>query len=167
MKTVQATFAKSTLVALFAGATIVAAAAYAMPEPALSGEPRCEQRGEQIQSRMEQRKQRMTELKEKLKLTPSQEVAWNKFAESAQPGKRHAGMDRQAMREEFQKLNTIERMERIQAMKEMRHARMAKRTESIKEFYTQLTPEQQKVFDAELMNRRHDRMRHHHHRFQS
>lgn len=166
MKTVQGAFAKRVLVGLIAGGTILAAAAYAMPDVPGSGNPRCEQRGQQIQSRIEQRKQHMAELKEKLKLTPSQEAAWEKFAESAKPGQRHTGMDRQAMREEFQKLNTIERMEKIQAMREMRQARMAERIESLKSFYVQLTPEQQKVFDAEMANHRHERMRHHQ-RFQS
>lgn len=48
------------------------------------------------------------ELKEKLALTAEQEVAWNTFAESAQRGPRHAGMDRKAMLGEFGKLSTRE-----------------------------------------------------------
>lgn len=161
MKTLQGNLVKNVLVGLFAGGAVLAAAAYAMPDAPGPGNARCEQRGQQLQSRIEQRKQHMADLKEKLNLSPSQEAAWSKFVDSAKLGQRHMGSDKQAMREEFKKLNTIERMEKIQAMKEMRHARMAERMESLKAFYAQLTPEQQKVFDAEMMNRRHERMRHH------
>ena len=63
----------------------------------------------------------------------------------------HQGMDRKAMRAEFDKLSTPERLDRMQAMADKRHARMAERAEAIKALYAQLTPEQQKVFDAEAM----------------
>jgi Spy/CpxP family protein refolding chaperone len=48
-------------------------------------------------------------------------------------------------------------------MADKRHARMAERAEAIKAFYAQLTPEQQKVFDAEAMPNRHRGHRHHRH----
>lgn len=163
MKSVKGSFAKRALVGLIAGGTVLAAAAYAMPDTVSAGEPRCEARGQQFKSHwQEHRAQRMAVLKEKLNLSPSQEAAWSKFSESAQPGQRHMGTDRQAMREEFQKLNTIERLEKIQAMKEVRHASMTERFESLKEFYKQLTPKQQKVFDAEVKSRHHERMQHRH-----
>lgn len=169
MKSIKGSFAKRALVGLIAGGGILAAAAYAMPDSGSAGKPGCEARqGQQMQSGwQEQRANRLAGLKEKLKLTPAQEAAWNKFAEAAQPGQRHIGTDRQAMRDEFQNMNTLERLDKMQAMAEMRRARMAERAEAIKGFYTQLSPEQQSVFDSELMQRRHDRTRHHQQRHQS
>lgn len=170
MKSIQTSFSMPVLLAaLLAGGSVLAVTAYAMPAGAADGKPRCEARQDKdFQAQREERRaNHMAALKEKLNLSTSQEAAWNKLVESAQPGQRPAEMDRQARREEFQKLNAIERLEKIQPMKEMRQARMAERINSLKEFYAQLTPEQQKVFDAELMNRRHERIRHHHLRFQS
>lgn len=56
------------------------------------------------------------------------------------------------------------RLDRMQAMAEVRRARMAERAAAIKAFYAQLTPEQQKVFDAEGLPAAH---RGHHRRHQS
>jgi Spy/CpxP family protein refolding chaperone len=160
MKSIQASFSMPVLLAaLLAVGGVLAATAYAMPAGGTEGKPRCEARqGQDLQSRMEERRaQHMAALKEKLKLAPGQETAWNTFTASMQPGMRHAGTDRQAMREEFQKLSTVERLDRMQAMAEVRRARMAERAGAIKAFYAQLTPEQQKVFDAEAMPRREHR----------
>jgi Spy/CpxP family protein refolding chaperone len=97
----------------------------------------------------------MAGLKEKLKLAPEQEAAWNAFAGASQPHPRPMGADREAMRAEFAKLTTPQRLDRMQAMAEMRHARMAERVTATKAFYAQLSPEQQRVFDAEAMPERH------------
>jgi 1,4-alpha-glucan branching enzyme len=70
-------------------------------------------------------------------------------------------MDRKAMREEFEKLSTPERLDRMQAMSEMRRARMTERAGAIKTFYAQLRPQQQRVFDAEAMPWRHRHDQHH------
>ncbi len=165
MKSFQGSFTKRVLVGLIAGSGILAAAAYAMPDTGSAVKPGCEARhGQQIQSRwQEHRTQRTAALKEKLKLTPEQEAAWNKFAGVAKPEQRHR--DRQGMRDEFGKMNTPQRVDKMLAMSEMRRARMAERAEALKGFYAQLSPEQQSMFDAEFMSRRHDRE--HHHRFQS
>lgn len=168
MKSIQSTFPMPLLLAaLLAGGGILAAAAHAMPGGGPDGQPRCEARqGQNFQSRMQARHdQHMGALKEKLKLAPEQEAAWNTFAASMQPGMRQAGMGGPAAREQFQQLNTVERLDRMQAMAEARHARMIQRAEAVKAFYTQLTPEQKKVFDAEAMPMQQQRM--HHRRLQS
>lgn len=67
------------------------------------------------------------------------------------------------MRAEFEKLSTTARMDRMTAMAEARHARMTARAEAIKHFYAQLTPEQQKVFDAEALPQRQHRGHQHRH----
>ena len=70
------------------------------------------------------------------------------------------------MREEFAELSTPERLDRMQAMAEVRRAGTAERAEAIKAFYAQLSPEQQRAFDAEAMPSR-QRGRHHRHRHAS
>lgn len=154
MKSIRSTFSMPLLLtALLAGGAILTSTAHAMPGGGSDGHPRCEARqGQNFQSRMQARHaQHMSALKDKLKLAPEQEAAWNTFAASMQPGMRQAGMGGPATREQFQQLNTVERMDRMQAMAEARHARMTQRAAAIKAFYTRLTPEQQKVFDAEAM----------------
>ncbi|MET4577323.1 Spy/CpxP family protein refolding chaperone [Ottowia thiooxydans] len=99
---------------------------------------------------------RMNELKAKLKLTPAQEGAWTTYAAAMQPPARDGKQrpDRAA----FEKLTTPERIDRMQAMQTERQAAMRQRGESIKVFYGQLTPEQQKTFDTEsLRHERHGR----------
>lgn len=95
-------------------------------------------------------------LKVQLKLTPAQETAWTAYAASH---KLPAGMlGQQAAMPDMAKLTTPERLDK---MKELRSqhmgemtAAMDKRAEATKAFYAVLTPEQQKVFDAQAMQGR-------------
>ncbi len=165
MKTAKSSYSMPLLLAaLLAGGGVLAATAYAMPFGGADAKPGCEARqGQDIQSRMHERhEQRMSALKEKLKLAPQQEAAWNELAASLQPTEGPA-MQRKSMRGEPDQMTTVERIERMQAMAEARHARMAERAEAVKAFYSQLTPEQQKVFDSEaLATGGHDRGGHRH-----
>ncbi len=97
MKTIKTSFSMPILLAaLLAGGGILAATAYATPAGGTDGKPRCEARqGQDFQSLMQERRaQHLAALKEKLKLAPEQEAAWNAFAAAMQPGPRHAGADR-------------------------------------------------------------------------
>jgi hypothetical protein len=166
MKLIPGSLTKRALmVGLIAGGGILAASSFAMPDGAPAGKDGCEARhGQAFQAKREaHRAERLSGLKEKLKLAPEQEAAWTAFASASQPAMHPE--DRQAKRAEFAKLNTPQRLDRMQAMAEVRRARMAERTQAIKAFYAQLTPEQQGVFDAEAMPDRHGG--HHAHRFQS
>ena len=170
MNSKQGSFTKRVVLAgLIAGSGILAASAYAVSVDNAADKPRCEARQpQQGAARWEHgRAAHLAELKEKLALTAEQEAAWNSFTESAQPGPRHRGMDRKAMREEFAKLSTPERLDRMQAMSDIRRSRMAERAGAIKTFYAQLSPEQQRVFDAEAMPRHHRHDHPHQHRHQS
>ena len=170
MKSKQGSFTqRAVLAGLIAGSGILAASAYAVSAENAAGTPRCEARHQQQgAARWEDRRAaHRAELKERLALTADQEAAWNTFTESAQPGPRHPGIDRKAMREEFEKLRTPERLDRMQAMSDMRRVRMAERAGAIKTFYAQLSPEQQRVFDAEAMPRHHRHGHRHQHRHQS
>lgn len=99
--------------------------------------------------RMEQMHQRhaehQTQLKAALKLTASQEAAWNAFAKATEP---NPNLHPPLSREDWAKLTTPQRMEKMQALRAERDARMAKRMDAVKTFYAVLTPEQQKAFDG-------------------
>ncbi len=158
MKLMQGSFIKRALmVGLIAGSGILAVSSFAMSGNGPANNAGCEAR--QVEKAAakwegkweEKRAKAMAMLKEKLKLQPEQEVAWNKFTSTSQfaPGQKR--MDRQAMRSEMQKLNTPQRLDKMQAMAEQRQARMLERSQAIKAFYAQLTPEQQSVFDTNAM----------------
>lgn len=90
--------------------------------------------------------ERQNKLKQTLQITAAQEPAWNAFVASMAPPAQ--GMQRPS-RDEMEKLTTPQRLERMQAMKAQHDQHMAARVEATKRFYSALTPEQQKRFDAE------------------
>jgi periplasmic protein CpxP/Spy len=103
-----------------------------------------------------------TELKARLKLTPSQEGAWTAFTgamQSLQPTA-HRGRPTPEQRAELDKLSTPERIDKMRALRTQRMADMSaamdKRGEATKTFYAALTPEQQKTFDAEHRKMRNE-----------
>ncbi len=93
-------------------------------------------------------------LKTQLKLTTAQEPAWTAFVDSH---KVPAGMKGQppAAMADLAKLTTPERIDKMKALRAQRMSEMTaamdQRAEAIKTFYAVLTPEQQKVFDAQTM----------------
>lgn len=153
MKLIPGSFAKRALVAgLIVGSGVLAASSFAMSAGSPTGKAGCEARySQKIHAKWEARRAaHLSALKEKLKLDPGQEAAWATFSQATQPGMRHAG-DQQTMRSGFDNLTTPQRLDRMQAVSDTRRARMLERNQAIKAFYTQLNPEQQKVFDAEAM----------------
>ena len=98
-------------------------------------------------------------LKAKLKITAAQEGTWTTFTTAMQPADK---MDHQRPdRAEMDKLTTPQRIDKMHDLRKQHmadmQAAMDKRDDAIKTFYAALTPEQQKVFDAE-----HTRMGMHH-----
>jgi periplasmic protein CpxP/Spy len=159
----KASFTKrAVLVGLLAGSGILAASAYATADRESAGTQRCDRHAMKANQWEAHHAERMAGLKDKLKLAPEQEAAWNTFAEASQPGPRHMDADREAMRSEFEKLNTPQRLDRMLAVSEVRRARMAERVAATKAFYAQLSAEQQRVFDAEAMLGLQRGHRHHH-----
>ncbi len=157
MKLTQASFAKRALmVGLIAGSGMLAASSFATPVGSAAGQAGCEARhGQKAHGDWaENRARYLSELKEKLKLTPAQAAAWDSFTRTRQSGMRE-GMDQKAMRGEFEKLNTPQRLDKMLAMSEVRRARMLERAQATKVFYAQLSAEQQAVFDAEAKPGRH------------
>jgi protein CpxP len=128
----------------------------AAPTPgAMSGMSGMHERGERHDpaKMKEHMAKRQAELKAKLKITPAQEGAWSTFTASMQPP---ANRPAHPSREDMAKLTTPERIDRMQAMKTERDARMSQRAASTKTFYAALSPEQQKVFDANTMRKHHE-----------
>lgn len=97
---------------------------------------------------------RQAEMKAKLKITAAQEGAWTSFTAAMQPPARMMGERPMAgQRAELDKLTAPERIDKMRAMRTQRmtemNAEMDKRGEATKTFYAALSPEQQKIFDAE------------------
>lgn len=160
----------SLIVGLLAASAVVAASTYAMPGDTGGQGPgnNCAERHAmqgkaqaQKQARFqEMRAQRLAALKDKLRLQPSQEAAWQVFTQAV-PGKGSMSREnRQSMRASFKAMTAPERMDMMLARADQRRAGMARRAEAVKQFYAQLSPEQQKVFDAEAMSFRQGH-RHH------
>lgn len=136
------------------------------------GQPRAERKKldpAERQARMERMQKRHAErlaaFKDKLQLDSAQEAAWNSYTSAMKPPAPPAGQSRPE-RVDFGKLTTPERLDRMQARQAERNARFAQHAEATKSFYAQLTPEQQKTFDAETAKRhgpRHGHRGHHRH----
>jgi hypothetical protein len=113
---------------------------------AAQGERRADPaRMEQFRARMEQRlARRMGALKQKLQITSAQEGAWTAWTGAMKPAQ-----FQRPNRGEFAQLSTPERIDRMRALRTQRNAEMDKRMDATKSFYTALSADQKKVFDAE------------------
>ena len=96
---------------------------------------------------------RQADMKAKLKITPAQEGAWTAFTAAMQPP---AGLGARPGTEQRAELDKLTTPQRIDKMREIRSQRMTemtalmdKRGEAAKTFYAALSPDQQKVFDAQ------------------
>jgi periplasmic protein CpxP/Spy len=93
---------------------------------------------------------RQAEMKAKLKITPAQEGAWTAFTAAMQPpASMMGGRPGPEQHLEMDKLTTPQRIDKMRDMRTQRMAAMDKRMDATKTFYAALSPEQQKVFDAE------------------
>lgn len=148
--------AATAITALSFGALAQNAGAPAQPAPTASAaKPQAQaprhdpQRHAQRMERMQQRiAEHQSRLKDSLQLRPEQETAWNDFLAKTQPAARPAGGERLS-RADWAKLSTPQRLDRLDAMKAERDRQVAQRHDAIRQFYAQLTPPQQKAFDAQ------------------
>ncbi len=153
------------LAAAFAGVSLTAIAQNAaapadmhaqhMAQRANASGPMDPARMAEMQKKMSERHaQRMERLKAELKITSAQEPAWNAYvARTAHEPRKPAAAD------DWSKLTTPQRLEKMQALHNERNAEMTKRIDATKSFYAQLTPEQQKTFDAQGGGMRHAGMK--------
>jgi hypothetical protein len=92
-------------------------------------------------------------LRAELQLTPGQEPALNAFLDAMKPpGEMQPGMRHQ--HDDMQGLTTPQRLDAMLARADKMHERLVAHVAAIKQFYAQLTPSQQKAFDA--MHMGHD-----------
>lgn len=82
-----------------------------------------------------------------LQLRPDQEPALKALVASMQPDPAKMAQ-RRAERGEMRNLTTPERLDRMQARQAERQQQFARHADAIKRFYAQLSPAQQKAFDA-------------------
>lgn len=95
---------------------------------------------------------RMKALHEDLKLSDSQQSAWDDFSQQLKPNEQAPKPDRS----ELSKLPTPERLDRMLSRMKERQQKMESHVQAIKSFYTQLSPEQQKIFDESFRPHRGD-----------
>lgn len=109
--------------------------------------PRMENMREHLREhRAQHHLKQLAQLKTQLQLQPAQEAAWTSFTQAMQPpATPPARPDRSAL----EKLRTPERIDQMEALHAQRQAEMKQRGEATKTFYAQLSPEQQKTFDAQ------------------
>jgi protein CpxP len=98
---------------------------------------------------------RQAALHDKLALTPAQEASWKTFTDRMQ-----ASVPAKAEPAPVADMTAPERADRMVAFLQTAEQRAATRAQAIKEFYSGLSPDQQKVFDSQFQGRH----RHHHHR---
>ena len=109
--------------------------------------------GKGFERMQERRAKHLADLKAKLKIEASQEGAWSTFTSAIQPPAPPAQRpDRAAMRAEFEKMTTPQRLDRMQARQSERAARFAQRADATRTFYAALTPAQQSAIDDRMGN---------------
>ena len=149
MKTRHTSWIALALATALAGSTGAALAQMGpagMAGPNGASTPRMEKMREHtLQERQARQQKHLAELQNQLQLQPTQESAWNRFAQAMQPP---AQPPAQADRASWEKLTTPERIDRMQALHAEREARMKQRADATKALYAALNPEQQKTFDA-------------------
>ena len=140
-------------VALMAAAAASATAQTSMPASGEASAQASEQRANpreadrHAERHAERHAKRMADLKQRLQIISAQEGAWNQLVSAMQPPARQP--EQGAGRNALERLTTPKRLDRMQAMQTECQNRMAARNQAIKQFYGQLSAEQQKVFDQQ------------------
>lgn len=145
---------------IIAGMTMLSIGSAAMAAPAQEiGQQRAyaETKFDPVK-RAEHIAQRQQRLHDALKLTASQEAAWNTYIAAVTPQPPTERADRVS----FKELNATQRAEKRLQLTKARLAHQESRLAALKTFYAALTPEQQKVFDEQTA-RGHRKGRMHRH----
>ncbi len=127
-------------------AAAIAGASLAQPTPPAgpAGAPRMMHERPDPAAMAERRAQR---LRDGLQLTPRQEPALQAFIASMKPPEGARGK-MGGHRQEMAGLTTPQRLDHMKARMVERQARFDQRAAAVKRFYAELTPAQQKAFDA-------------------
>ena len=96
---------------------------------------------------------RQADMKARLRITPAQEGAWTTFTGAMKPPAETGVRPGIEQRAELDKMTTPQRIDKMREIRGQRMSAMTalmdKRGEAAKTFYAALSPDQQKVFDAE------------------
>jgi hypothetical protein len=134
----------STLALAGAIALSAAGGAFAQPAPPPGGPAPA---GRETPDPAKMAERHAERLRAVLQLRPEQEPALRALVEAMKPPAGEMERHRHE-RDEMRKLPTPQRLDRMQARMSEHQARFARRAEAIKRFYAQLTPTQQRAFDA-------------------
>jgi protein CpxP len=139
--------------AIALAATAGVGASFAQPAPAA---PPAEGHGKQRLDPAQMAERHAERLRAVLQLRPEQEPALRALIAALQPDP--AKMERmRAERGQRQQMTTPQRLDRMQARMAERQAAFARKADAIRRFYGQLTPAQQRAFDAMPMMMGHGR----------
>lgn len=140
--------------------TVAPAAPAELVTPAKPANAKGERMGRHDPAKMQARiAKHQAELKAKLAITPAQEGAWSAYAAALKPPARNeaARPDRAALKAEFEKMTTPQRIDKMSALRAQRmaemNAAMTKRGDATKTLYAALNADQQKTFDSQSMSR--------------
>jgi hypothetical protein len=132
-------------ISMAAALALCAGASFAQPAP--QGPPTAEGHRFQRPDPAQMAERHAQRLRDALQLRPDQEPALRALVAAAQPPPgAHARMGREP--EDGAKLTTPERLDRLQARMAEHQQRFQVRAAALKRFYAQLSPTQQKAFDA-------------------
>jgi protein CpxP len=138
---------KLSSIALVAALSLAGGASFAQPAAPPASGPHAEGHHWQRPDPAQMAERHAQHLRDALQLRPDQEPALRALIAAMQPPP--GAMDK--MREAHEagaKLTTPERLDRMQAMMAEHEARFREHVDAIKRFYAQLSPSQQKAFDA-------------------
>jgi Spy/CpxP family protein refolding chaperone len=139
---------KSISLALAAALSLAAGASFAQtPPPAAGQTPPAEGRHGQRLDPAQMAERHAQRLRDALQLRPEQEPALRALMAALQPPPGERDRMRQD-RHDMGRLTTPERLDRMAQRMNEHAARFRQHADAIKRFYAQLTPAQQKAFDA-------------------
>jgi hypothetical protein len=147
------TFRRHTLMLLLGTASLLAQAQTTGTTPAMPVGPAHQgvHQGHMNERMQARQAKHLQELKAKLQLAPTQDAAWTGFTGVLQA--RPTPHTAPGTGQDWAQLSTPERLERMKAMRTQHqsemNAFMDRRADATKALYAALSPEQQKVFDAE------------------
>ena len=137
------------LPAALAAVALIGAAGVATAQTAPASGRMASHRGD-MHARMEaERTQRMNDLHTVLRLKPGQEGAWSTFMRDTTMNRDEYGDPRGQM-QAMQSMTTPQRLDMMVQHMDQHAQAFHKRADATKAFYAQLSPEQQKVFDASM-----------------
>lgn len=148
MTTTKATVAGVVAAALLLGAGV---GAYAQNGGPGAGRPAAQRTFDPaaMKARMDERHaERAAAMHDLLKITPAQEGAWAAFQSATRPPAREGREHGPAARQDRQTLTTPQRLDRLVERENQRHAQVLGRAAAVRQFYSQLSPEQKTTFDA-------------------